>query len=160
MSTRRSDSPAFDRPDGGSSYQPKTPGTTFRPAHTPVGSKVWGRPFQRAAGPGRRPGRPSQRAKLLIRSEHFSLLLSFCDRKRKEKPARPAPSYPANTPQWGVLQPQPPSNGPALWAGPFDPLKAAPRRPFPILRLKNSPPIPAPKTIITIPLSICNTLCI
>ncbi len=69
--TRRSDSPAFDELDGGSSYQSKTPGTAFRPAHTPVGSKVWGRPFQRAAGPGRRPGRPSQRAKLLIRSEHF-----------------------------------------------------------------------------------------
>ncbi len=127
--TRRSDSPAFDELDGGSSYQSKTPGTAFRPAHTPVGSKVWGRPFQRVAGPGRRPGRPPQRAKFLIRSEHFSLLLSFCDKKRKEKPARPAPNQPANTPQWGVLQQPPPSHEPAQKAGPCDPLKAAAMRP-------------------------------
>ena len=77
--TRRDDSPAFDRLDGGSSYQSKTPGTTCRPAHTPVGSKVWGRPFQRAA---------------------------------------PPPMGPPNTP------------------GPFDPLKAAPKRP------QNQPPQP------------------
>ena len=84
--TRRSDSPAFDELDGGSSYQSKTPGTAFRPAHTPVGSKVWGRPFQRAAGPGRRPGRSPQGAKrppFLTGGRIF--LCSFLFERKKER---------------------------------------------------------------------------
>ena len=74
MSTRRSDSPAFDRPDGGSSYQPKTPGTTFCPAQPPVGSKVWGRPFQRAGrSPRARRARGQGGALVAPRRERNSL---------------------------------------------------------------------------------------
>ena len=68
----------------------KTPGRTHDNHCVTKGLKVSLKPFQRLAGPGQRPGRSPQGAKLLSHlsgGSIFLCLLSFCDRKRKEEAA-------------------------------------------------------------------------
>ena len=47
--------------------------------------------FKGGRGPGAAPRPPSAEGGTPFRREHFSLLLSFCDRKRKKEAPRPAP---------------------------------------------------------------------
>ena len=59
----------------------------------PKAGKVSVKPFQRLAGEprGQRPPAAFRRRRNSFRRELFSLLLSFCDRKRKKEAFRPAP---------------------------------------------------------------------